>query len=90
MKKLNTLIMMTIMSGQSLAVNTCWNDSECSYDKVCVCPSSSNNGNCSSPGFCVKREDAPDRSSLDGTKNFLKHLSFRGGEKFVKSSNQQE
>lgn len=37
----------------ALPASACMNDSECAYDKVCQCPSSSPTGNCSSPGTCV-------------------------------------
>lgn len=33
----------------------CWNDSQCRSNRVCECPSSSNNGNCDSVGKCVTR-----------------------------------
>lgn len=37
----------------------CWNDSECDYNEVCECPSSSPTGNCDSAGTCVLRGTEP-------------------------------
>lgn len=45
-------------------VTTCWNDSECAYDRLCECPHSSPSGHCDSIGICVRREHAPITKTL--------------------------
>jgi len=55
-KKKLAIFFFTVLSPISAPVAglaACFNDSECSYNQVCECPSGSATGNCSSPGMCV-------------------------------------
>lgn len=59
MKKLVMTLLLSVIPTAAMAVDTCWNDSECPPDKVCVCPHSSRTGNCDTIGVCINRDDAP-------------------------------